>query len=428
MSRFFIDLGPLRRFPYFRMLWTGYAVRQLGAQLTTTTVIYQIFVLTHSNLDVGLLSLVQLGPSLLFPIVGGAIADAVDRRKLLAVMAVLLALCPLGLALNSTGGHPALWVIFVLSGASSGFAGIDGPTRTAVTMNLVDRESIVGANVLRSLLADISSIAGPGIAGVLIALFHGRVAQVYWIDVGSTAIALQAVVRLPPLLPGSGGRKFSLNSIAEGFRYIQSRQVIQGCFVADIIATTLGEPVSLFPYMALMHFHGGAMAFGLLSAGPAIGAGLGGLVSGWTGRVRRQGRAVLVAVAIWGAAIVLFGFAPWLWLGIIAIALAGWADATSVVFRSTILQLEVPDRLRGRLSSIETAVVTSAPRLGNAEGGLVAAVSSAPIAIYTGGLACIVGIAIMAKLMPRFATYDIASATGLDKPPSTDSEGGSSEA
>jgi MFS family permease len=415
MTRLFIDVGPLRRFPQFRRLWTGYLFRQLGAQLTATTVIYQVFIQTHSNIDVGLISIAQLGPAILAPIIGGAIADAIDRRRLLVVTAVLFAMSTTGLALNALGPRPALWPLYVCSAITWGLNGVDGPTRTAVTMSLVDRGSVVSANILRQVLGQTSNIAGPGLAGILIALFHHHLATVYWIDAASTVAALQAVLRLPPLMPGGGGRKFSFGSIAEGFRFLRGRQAIQACFLADFIATVLGEPISLFPYMALVHFHGGPKAFGLLSASPAIGAGLGSLFSGWTGTVHRPGRWVLIAVAIWGAAIVGFGVAPWLWLGVCCVAIAGWADATSVLFRTTILQLDVPDRLRGRLSSIQSMVVQSGPKLGNAEGGLVAGLANAPIAIVSGGLGCLVGVALMAKFIPTFANYEIRSATDFQE-------------
>jgi hypothetical protein len=257
-------------------------------------------------------------------------------------------------------------------------------------------------------------MVGPGIAGVLIAATHGNVALVYWIDVASTVIALQAVMRLPAMRPAEGGRKFSLGSIAEGFRFLSGRQAIQGSLLADWLATVLGEPVSLFPYMALTRFHGGPSAFGLLTAAPAIGAALGSALSGWAVRVRRPGRAVLYALVAWGLAIVGFGLSPWLWLGVVTVALAGWADAVSVLFRTTIMQLEVPDRLRGRLFSIQAAVVVSGPRLGNVEGGLVASAIGAPLAIVIGGLGCLLAAAGLQWGMPGLARYEIDATDDLD--------------
>lgn len=407
MPRVMVDIGPLRRSPHFRTLWTGYLFREVGQYLTATTLIYQIYVLTHSNLDVGLLSLAQLGPALLVPVIGGAVNDALDRRKVLLLTGLLIGGTTTGIALNAMSAHPALWPLFAGGAVIQGLASIDSPARSAVVPTLVDQSTLVPANVLTQLLWQLASIAGPGVAGVLIAATHGHVSVVYWIDVGTTLAALQAVVRLPRLPPSGGGRRFSLGSIGEGFRYLGSRQVIQACFLADWMATVLGEPVSLFPYMALVHFHGGPDAFGLISASPAIGAGLGSVLSGWTHRIHQLGKAVLLFVVVWGLAIFGFGMAPWLWLGVVFVCIAGWADATQVLFRTTIVQLEVPDELRGRLFSLQSAAVTSGPRLGNVEGGLVAAVSNAQIAITTGGLGCLLGAAAIARFMPALARWDL---------------------
>jgi len=407
VARLLVNIEPLRRFPHFRTLWTGYLLRQLGEQMTATTIIYQTYVLTHSNLDVGLLSLAQLGPAFVVPIFGGAISDALDRRRVLLVTAVLMGGTTTGLAVNALSAHPALWPLFVCAAVIQGLATIDSPARSAAVPSLVDQAALVPANVLTQLLWQLSSMVGPGIAGLLIAVTHGHISLVYWIDVASTVAALQAVIRLPALRPSGGGRKFSLGSIAEGFRFLARRQVIQACLLADFMATVLGEPVSLFPYMALVHFHGGPGAFGLLSAAPAIGAGVGSLLSGWTTRIRQLGKAVLLFVVVWGLAIFGFGLSPWLWLGVVFVCLAGWADATQVLFRTTIVQLEVPDRLRGRLFSLQAAAVVSGPRLGNVEGGVVASFSSAPIAITTGGLGCLVGAAAIARFMPALPRWNL---------------------
>ncbi|HUY07318.1 MAG TPA: MFS transporter [Acidimicrobiales bacterium] len=415
VSRHLVDITPLRRFPQYRRLWNGYAVRQLGAQLTVTTVIFQVFKITNSNLAVGYISLAQLFPAILAPMVGGAIADAVDRRKLLVITAVLMALCAVGLALNSMGGHPMLWPLYVLSAASWGLNGIDGPTRTAVQMTLVDRESFVAANVLRQLLQQISLVVGPSLAGLLIAVFSPHLDWVYWIDVISTLGALQAVLRLDPLPPQGGGRKFSLSSIKEGFAFLKGRRIIQACFLADMNATILGLPVSLFPFMAFHHFHGGAKTDGLLMAAPGIGALLGSVLSGWTSRVVHQGRAVLVAIGVWGVALTGFGVVPWLAGGVVLVAIAGWADVISATFRNTIIQVETPDQLRGRLTSISSSVVQGGPRLGNMEAGLVAAVSSAPISIVSGGLGCLAGVFLLAKFIPQFSKYSLESAMQEEK-------------
>jgi MFS family permease len=325
------------------------------------------------------------------PIFGGAIADVMDRRKLLAITAVLIALSTVGLALNCIGNHPALWVLYVCSAVTWGLNGVDTPTRNAVLITLVDRKSFIPATALRQFVSQ------------LIAIFSHDLGIVYWIDVASTAAALYFVLRLMPL-PRTGETKFGMKSVKEGFAFLKGRRVIEACFITDINATLLGLPTSLYPYMAAVHFHGGAMTFGLLTAAPGIGAVVGGILSGWTQHIKFPGRAVLIAVVFWGISIAAFGVVPWLWFAVILLAIAGWANAVSAVMRNTIIQVETPDRLRGRLTGL-SSVSVQVGKLGNVEAGLVAAVSSAQISIVTGGLGCVLGVLAVAKLMPGFAKY-----------------------
>jgi MFS family permease len=402
-----IDLEPLRRFPQFRRLWLGLAVSQVGSQLTLVAVFYQVYLLTGSSLDVGLVSLAQLGPALAGSLLGGSVADAIDRRKMLVVTQLAMALCSVGLALNSVGGKPALWPIFVLAAVGAGFAGADSPARTAIMMNLVPWDSFATANVLRQLLLQLSLVIGPALGGLLLARWG--VTAVYWIDVASFAAAVAVSLALPALPPEGTGTKFGLRSIAEGFRYLRGRQALQGCFVADLNAMILGMPTALFPAVALAHFHGGPQTVGYLYAAPGAGALVGMLLSGWTAGVVRPGRAVVAAIAVWGVAIAAFGLSPWLWAALLLLAVAGWADVISAVFRSTILQVEAPDRLRGRLSAIQAAVVQGGPRLGNAEAGALAALVGAQASIVFGGLGCVVGIAAVARFMPRFVAYRLGA-------------------
>jgi MFS family permease len=386
-GRLLIDLGPLRQSQAFRRLWGGYLVTTLGSQLTVVAIPYQVFKLTHSSLDVGLVGLAQITPVLAGSLFGGSIADAVDRRRLLLVTQLSLAACSVGLALNSSGGHPALWPLYALSALGSGVASIDTPTRSAVLATLVGRPMFASANALWQLLFP-----------------------------ATFAVSFLAVASLPALRPPGGGTRFGLRSIAEGLRYLKGRPVLQGTFVVDLNAMVLGMPRALFPALALVRFHGGAATVGLLYAAPGAGALIGALLTGWVVMVRKQGWAVLIAVAVWGAAIAAFGLAPWLAVALVLLALAGAADVVSAVFRGTILQLEAPESLRGRLSSVHTAVVTGGPRLGDFEAGAVAAVSTPQISVVSGGLGCLVGVGIVAWLMPRFARYDTTDTEGLGAP------------
>jgi MFS family permease len=418
--RIFVDLRPLREFPSFRRLWLGQLVSQLGSQLTVVAIPYQVYRLTHSSLDVGLVSLVQLGPLLVGSLLGGSIADAMDRRKLLILTQVALAACSGGLVLNAFRAHPALWPLFVLSAISAGFAGVDQPTRAAAIVSLVDTEALVAANVLRQLLIQIGIVVGPALGGLLIARIG--VPVLYLVDMGTFGVALVAVLVLPPLKPAGGGTRAGLRSMVEGLRYLKGRQSLQGTFVLDLDAMIFGMPRALFPAIGLTVFHGGPAAVGYLYAAPGAGALLGALTTGWTSHVRRQGRAVVTAVVIWGLAIAAFGVSPWFPLALVLLAVAGAADVISAVFRNTILQLETPDHLGGRLFAIQTAVVTGGPRLGDTEAGVVAALAGVPASVVSGGLACVVGAVVLAWRLPGFRRF-VAPAVPDDPPGPGTAEG-----
>jgi MFS family permease len=405
-----VDTALLRRNQQFRVLWVGYAINQLGSQLSVVAIAYQIYRLTGSSVDVGLVSLAQLVPAIIGPMLGGPIADAIDRRKLLFVTNGGGALCTVALAINASVAHPAVWPLYVFAALTAGFAGADNPARTAMMIALVDRRQFVSANALRTLMQQIAYVIGPSIAGLLLAALS--TSAVFWVDTVSFGAAVLAVWRLRPQTPEGGGTRFGWQSIVDGVRYLKGRQAIQGCFVADLNATILGMPTALFPAMGLHVFHGGASTVGYLYAAPGAGAFLGALLSGWTAAVRRQGRAVLIAVGIWGVALTCFGLVPLLGPALVFLAIAGWADVVSAVFRSSIIQQESTDEVRGRLSAIQSCVVQVGPRLGNGEAGLVAGLGGTQVAVVSGGIGATVGIGLIGLLMPKFTHYraELASA------------------
>jgi MFS family permease len=401
--RLLVDIEPLRSSPQFRRLWMGYLFSVLGSQLTVVAVPYQVYRLTHSSLDVGLIGLAQIVPVLLGALAGGSVADAFDRRRVLLVTQSLLAVCSVGLFLNASLTHPALWPLYVLSAASAGFAATDVSTRAAVVANLVERRQLASANALWQLLFQIGTVVGPALAGLLLARIG--VASAYGTDVATFFVSFAAVVSLKPLPPIEGGTRFGWKSIKEGLSFLRGRQVLQATFVIDLDAMILGMPRALFPALGLIRFRGGAQTVGLLYAAPGAGALIGAALTGWVTSVRRQGKAVLIAVCIWGLAITAFGVVAWLPAALGLLAVAGAADVISAVFRGTILQTEAPDSLRGRVSSIHTAVVTGGPRLGDVEAGVVASLAGVQTSVISGGLGCLVGVALVAKLMPRLAAY-----------------------
>jgi predicted MFS family arabinose efflux permease len=398
--RLFIDLSPLRRSADLRWLVIGELISILGTQLTTVAVPYQVYELTHSSLVVGLASLAQLFPLIAGALLGGSAVDAMDRRRLLMVAQVAAGCCSIGLAVNADLGT-ALWPLFVFPSLSAGFSGLDSAGRSAIVPNLVRRSEVSTANAIFQSLFQLGLVAGPAIAGLLLA--GAGVRFVYWLDVVSFGAAFIAVFLISPQPPaGPAGHRPGLRSVLEGLQFIRGRQPIEGAYLIDINAMVFGMPRALFPALATTVFGGGAATVGFLYAAPGAGALIGALTTGWVSRIRRQGLAVIIAVIAWGAAIACFGLVHWLPGALALLAVAGWADVISAVFRSTIIQLSVPDALRGRLSGVQIAVVASGPRLGDFEAGAVAAVFGDTVSVVSGGLACIAGAAVLARLLPGF--------------------------
>jgi MFS family permease len=369
----------------------------------------QIYALTSSSFAVGLLGLVQIVPLIVGSLIGGAFADAHDRRRLLLIAQLPLMLTSAGLALNAMSGSPRLWLIYVLSGLAAAFSGLDSPTRAAATPTLVDRARLPSALALMQLVMQTGLVIGPAIAGVLIAAFSESAA--YWLDVVSFSAAIIALLMMAPMVPEGGGTKASRSSILEGLHFLKGRRAVQGTFVIDINAMVFGMPRALFPAIGQTVFGGTAATVGLLYAAPGFGAFVGVIFSGWLRNIDKSGRGVLYAVLAWGAAIALFGLVPWLVLALAFLAIAGAADMVSAVFRNSVLQLSVPDRLRGRLSSIHIAVVTGGPRLGDLESGAVAALTNPTFAVVSGGLACMAGVGIIAKLLPELGRWRLSDHT-----------------
>ncbi len=397
--RLFIDLTPLRRSRDLRRLVSGELVSVLGNQLTTVAVPYQVYQLTRSSLDVGLVSITQLVPLIAGSLLGGSVVDAMDRRRVLMLAQVLMAACSAGLAVNADLGT-SLWPLFVLPALAAGFSGLDSAGRNAMVPNMVRRSEVSTANAIFQVLFQLGLVAGPALAGLLLA--GAGVLFVYWMDVASFGAALLAVFMISPQPAGEAGHRPGLRSILEGLRFVRGRQAIQGAYLIDINAMVFGMPRALFPALAASVFGGGASTLGFLYAAPGAGALAGALTTGWVSRIQRQGLAVIVAVIVWGFAITCFGLVSWLPLALVLLAAAGCADVISAVFRSTIIQLAVPDALRGRLAGLQIAVVTGGPRIGDLESGAVAAGFGDTVSVVSGGLACIAGALLLARLLPGF--------------------------
>ncbi|HYM69097.1 MAG TPA: MFS transporter [bacterium] len=402
LRRHVIDTAPLREFREFRLLWIGQSVSNLGNRVTQVALAFQVYQLTGSSLAVGLLALARVVPLLACSLLGGAIADAVDRRRWLLWAQTAAAAGSLALAVN-TFASPRLWAIYALTAALAAVRALYSPGLGSLVPLLVPRAQLPAALALNSVYGTATSLVGPVLGGVLIARLG--VGGAYLVDVGTYTAALAALAAMTPVPPVRGTPPPGLGSIREALRFLKGRPVLQSTFLVDLNAMIFGMPTSLFPALAA-RAGGGAQALGLLYAAPYAGALLASLLSGGVGRVRRQGQAVIVAVFIWGAAIAAFGFARSLWLMAVFLILAGAADFVSAVFRDTIAQTVVPDAMRGRLSGMEQAVVASGPEIGDIEAGVVASLVSIPFSIISGGLACMVGVGALALAVPQFHRYD----------------------
>jgi MFS family permease len=399
VARFVVDITPLRRYRHFRRLWAGQVVSGMGSQLTLVAVSFQAYSLTHSTLVVGLIGLAQLFPLLAGALWGGTLADAVDRKKVLVLTQVAMATSVGGLVVNASLAHPAVWPLFVCSGAGAGFQGVDWPSRRAALPMLVGEHDVTAAIALQTSIQQLALVAGPALAGVLIATIG--LGAVYGIDVASYAVALLAALLLPALVPSGGGTPMGLRSMGEGFRHLRGQKLLSATYWIDLNAMIFGMPRAVFPALGAGLFGGGAGVVGLLYAAPGAGSLIGSLFTGWCSRVRHQGRAIAACVTVWGVTIALFGIIPVLWIGLTLLALAGAADVVSAVFRQAVQQRTVPEHLQGRLSGTFFAVVAGGPRLGDVEAGLAAAIGGPQFAVWSGGLACVVGVGVLLWRVPE---------------------------
>jgi MFS family permease len=399
VSRFVVDITPLRKYRHFRRLWAGQVVSGMGSQLTLVAVSFQAYSLTHSTLVVGLLGPAQLVPLLAGALWGGTLADAIDRKRVLILTQIAMATAIGGLVVNASFSHPSVWPLFVCTAASAGFQGVDWPARRAALPMLVDTQDVTAAIALQTTIQQLALVAGPALAGVLIATLG--LSAVYGIDVTSFSLALIAAVLLPALVPSGGGTPMGLRSMAEGFRHLRKEKLLSATYMIDLNAMIFGMPRAVFPALGVGLFGGGAGVVGLLYAAPGGGALIGSLFTGWCGRVHHQGRAVAACVVMWGVTIALFGVVPVLWIGLVLLALAGAADVVSAVFRQAVQQRAVPEHLQGRLSGTFFAVVAGGPRVGDAETGVAAAIGGPQFAVWSGGLACVIGVAILLWRVPE---------------------------
>ncbi|QZA08551.1 MFS transporter [Mycolicibacter heraklionensis] len=414
--RIFADTTPLRS-PDFRRLWLAGIPTVIGANLTIFAVPVQIYALTRSSAYVGLSGLFALVPLIVFGLLGGAWADAMDRRKLLIIASCGLAVASLLLWVQAAAAFDNVWVVLGLLGVQQGFYAVNSPTRSAAIPRLVAGHDLPAANSLNMTVMQFGAIVGPLLAGLLLGWVD--LSTLYLIDTVTCIFPIWATFRLAPMPPvdSAGPSSFGIAAVLDGFRYLAGNTVVLMSFVVDLIAMILGMPRALFPQIASADFGGpveGGTTMALLAAAMSGGAVLGGVFSGWLPRITRQGLAVVAAIVVWGVAMIGFGLAVGhggghagraLWVALVFLAVGGAADMVSAAFRSTMLQQAASDEIRGRLQGVFTVIVAGGPRLADAVHGAAGAVVGTAAASAGGGALVVVGVVLAALAAPAFLRY-----------------------
>jgi MFS family permease len=397
-----VDAGPLRRHRDFRLLFIGRSVSFFGSMITFVAVPYQVYQLSHSTLLVGTLGLVELAALLVFAMLGGAMADAADRRTMVLLSEAGLLLGSLLMAGNSVLARPQLWLIFAVALLWGSLDAVQRPSLDAMLPRLVEREELAAAGALMSLRGTLGMVAGPALGGVLITLIG--LPLTYMVDVATFVVGLACLFLMKAVPPPVDAERPSLHRVVEGLRYARSRPELIGTYVVDIVAMTFGMPMALFP--AIAQGLGGPGVLGLLYAAPAVGSFLFFATSGWARHFHRHGLGVIIGATVWGFAIIGFGIAPGLVGALFFLTLAGAGDGMSGLYRSLIWNQTIPDSLRGRLASIELLSYSIGPTLGNFEAGVVGSVFSVRASVLSGGILTVVGCVICAAVLPAFRQYD----------------------
>lgn len=402
-ARFALDITPLRRFPAYRRLWFAQGISFLGTEIAEVALAYQMYQLTGSTLAVGLISLTHLIPLLTLTVIGGAIADAFDRRRVMIVQQIGMAVGSLGLAANAAMAHPRVWPLYFFQFIISSSFSLGVGAQRSMTPQLVEEPQFMAASALNSVTSQFGAVGGPALAGILIGYVDLK-----WIYLGDTISyvgAITAVFLLPRLVAIEDAERPSWESIVAGFRYVRRQPVILGFFLVDTNAMIFGMPSALFPAIAAHRFGDPALV-GYLYTAPAAGALLVSLLSGPLRHIRRQGLGVVLTASLWGVAIAAFGFSEQLWVALLLLALAGVGDQISAILRSVMLYRITPKQVLGRVSGIEFMQVAAAPSIGNLEAGALASVTSLRFSIVSGGLLCVLGCVLLAAAFPALVHYD----------------------
>ncbi len=403
--RLLADVTPLRESAAFRRLWTGTTLSSVGSALTSFAVILQVYDLTHSTLAVGVIAAAQMVPTLIVGLLGGPVTDATDRRKLVLVTSSGLAAVSAAFAAQAFAGLRLVWLLYALVAVQSSLIAIDRPARNTFVPSLLPGSQLTAGLALNRLSSQIMLTAGPALAGLIAGSSHLGLQACYLLDGLSFTAALYGVARLPVMGPQASAPRPGPRAIAEGISFIRRSQVLAGAFVADLNATVFGLPIALFPAINADRFGGNPRTLGLFTAAIGLGGLVGAAFSGPVSHIARQGRAMLCAVAVWGAAFAGFAVAPGLWLTLGLLAVAGAADTFTVVLRGVIVTAVTPDRLRGRVLAADYVVGAGGAELGSLEAGALGSLTSPTVSALAGGLVTIAGAIVIGLMLPAFNRY-----------------------
>jgi len=417
LRRLAADLAPLRTSRDFRVVFASRTVTLFGSQASEVALLVQARQLTGSAIAVGLLGAAELVPLVVFGLYGGALADRLDRGRLIRWCEAGLGGCAVLLVINASLRHPLVWPLYLIAAAMMALAALQRPSLDASVPRIVRREQLTAASALLALSSNASFITGTALGGLL-ATWPGPRA-VYVLDAVSFAGSLAFLRLLGPLAaPGADGDAPAaglrgLRGVLAGLRYARGRQELLGSYLADLAAMTFAYPNALFPFLAAgLH---APWAVGLMFAAPSAGALAASASSGWAGRVHRHGRAIALAAAAWGLAITGLGLAPDIWAALALLVLAGAADMLSGIFRDTLWNQTIPDALRGRLAGVELISYGLGPSAGQVRAGAVASLTTPRIALWSGGLLCVGAVAVTCAALPGLVRYDARSASSIPR-------------
>jgi MFS family permease len=413
-SRLVTDITPLRESPQFRRLWVGTTLSAVGGALTMFALPLQIYDITRSPFAVGALGIVRLVPTLAIGMLGGALTDATDRRKLVLLTTFGHATLAAVLAAQAFAGLSALWLLYLLAALSSALSAVSQPARRTLIPSLLRPEQLAAGLALNRVSFQVMMTGGPALAGIITAAAGGHLQACYLLDTISFAGSVYGVARLPAMPPQPGAARPGPRAIAQALRFLRQSPVLAGALLTDLNATIFGLPVALFPAINAERFGGNPATLGLFTTAIGVGGLVSSAFTGPVGRTARQGTVMLATVAIWGAAFAGFALARPLWLVLGLLALAGAADTVTVVLRGTIVQTVTTDEFRGRVTAAEYVVGAGGDSLGGLEAGAVGSLTSPAIGALSGGVVTVVLAGVIALAIPSFARYRSPSSTARE--------------